>query len=238
MGLFLLLYYFLVCYIYFFTNIQNDGEIETTKRQNEIENENQEAEVKMPYEASEGGDTDGDTIVYQENQEHNTKTEIVEKEITDSEPEHFYNAIINGHLEIAFNPHKNLYRLKNMVDDGIVEISLNSMATLAYLTTPFVKMYEMGIIDTLSYQTARIHLGGEDWAEIFGAFRCCMIRDACRSIHFSFDTLAELHEYIFQINNFKNTVGQISYSLPCIYSHASVESVRRCRVCGVDDTYV
>jgi hypothetical protein len=201
------------------------------------------------FSITDGGDTDAETVIYQENQEKQD-----EKVLTDSngrsgcsthtilsdcsvrsDRENFYNAIINGHLEISFNPHKNQYKLKNLLDDGIVEISINSLASLAYLTTPFVKMYEMGVIDTLSYQTARIHLGGHDWAEIFGAFRCCMVRDENRSIHFSFDTLAELHEYIFQIGNFKNTLGQISYSLPCVYTHASVENARRCRICGVDD---
>jgi hypothetical protein len=144
----------------------------------------------------------------------------------------FYNVTVNNEVEIRFNPSQNSYRLKNLTDLSYINLSENSMSTLAFQMTPFVKLQDMGLIDTLGQQTAKLHLGSECWFEMYGPFRCCLIKDSANFIHMSYDCMRELHENIFAVGNYRNTIGQISYSLPCAYTHPTLIHFNRCKVCN------
>ena len=145
----------------------------------------------------------------------------------------YANLIINDELEVGYVPSRYSYKLRKNTEPFYVLLPDNAMATFAFQATPFVRMYEMGLIDTMGHQTAKIHLGSDCWFEVYGPFRSCIIKDPSHFLLFSYETMVEMHQYFFTGATFQNRIGQISqHTLPCTYTHPTLVHFSRCTVCN------
>jgi hypothetical protein len=127
--------------------------------------------------------------------------------------------------------HKYLRIYKNHCD--YIGMDDNSLITMAYNLTSFIEIIHLGLLKYISHLAPKLHLGGDVWLEMYPFLETAPIRDKVNAITMDMEELKILHGELFKPSTYPHKHGVICpSSLPCMYSHLTIEGHGRCRMCG------